>query len=161
MAFALPAAKLTDNPRIIRGLYQHRDITTFANNVRGFKSNIRNGTSYALINTELRVPVFKYFSRRIKSSFFRSFQLVGFFDIGTAWEGLSPYSNNNPLNITTVTNGAVSLSINYFRDPIVMGYGAGVRAMLFGYFLKLDYGWGIESRVTQNPRLHFSIGMDF
>jgi len=134
---------------------------TFANNVRGFKTNIRNGTSYALINTELRIPIFKYFSRRIKSSFFRSFQLVGFFDIGTAWEGLSPYSDDNPLNITTVTNGAVTLSINYFRDPIVMGYGAGVRAMLFGYFLKLDYAWGIESRVTQDPRLHFSIGMDF
>ncbi len=134
---------------------------TFANNLRGFKTNIRNGTSYALINAELRVPVFKYFSRRIKSSFFRSFQLVGFFDIGTAWEGLSPYSDDNPLNITTVSNNAVTLSINYFRDPIVMGYGAGIRGMLFGYFLKLDYGWGIESRVTQNPRLHFSIGMDF
>ena len=134
---------------------------TFANNIRGFRSNIRNGNSYALINAELRVPVFKYFSRRIKSSFFRSFQLVGFFDIGTAWEGLSPYSDDNPLNITTVSNGAVTLSINYFRDPIVMGYGAGVRAMLFGYFMKLDYGWGVESRVTQDPRLHFSIGKDF
>lgn len=134
---------------------------TFANNIRGFKTNIRNGTSYALVNTELRVPIFKYFSRRIKSTFFRSFQMIGFLDFGTAWQGLSPYSDDNPLNIITASNPLVDVSVNYFRDPIVIGYGAGVRAMLFGYFIKVDYGWGVESRVTQDPRLHFSIGLDF
>ena len=29
---------------------------TLAANMRGFNRNIRNGTSYALINTELRIP---------------------------------------------------------------------------------------------------------
>lgn len=134
---------------------------TFANNLRGFKPNIRNGTSYALANLELRVPIFKYFSRRVRSSFFRNFQIVGFFDFGTAWQGLSPYSGDNPLNTTTITNSAVAVDINYFRDPIVAGYGAGVRTMLFGYFLRLDYAWGIETRVVQDPILYFSLGMDF
>lgn len=135
---------------------------TFANNMRGFRSNIRNGTSYGLVNAELRVPIFKYFSRRkLRSSFFRSFQLVGFVDAGTAWLGSSPWSDDNPLNTDVVSNPVVSVTVNYFRDPIVIGYGGGIRAMLFGYFLKLDYGWGLESGLAQDPILHFSMGKDF
>jgi hypothetical protein len=51
--------------------------------------------------------------------------------------------------------------VNYFRDPIVYGYGGGIRTLLFGYFVRLDYAWGVETRVVQDPRLYFSIGMDF
>ncbi len=137
---------------------------TLASNLRGFKQNIRNGNSYALINSELRVPIFRYFSRSTpRSSFLRNFQIVGFFDVGTAWEGLSPFEKDNPLNTVTVErpNNPVSLSVNFFRDPVVAGYGAGIRTMLFGYFLKLDYAWGIETRVVQKPRLYFSMGVDF
>ncbi|MDV7395100.1 hypothetical protein RZS08_27185, partial [Arthrospira platensis SPKY1] len=69
-----------------------------ATNMRGFNLNIRNGNSYVVTNLELRMPVFKYLSKRLQSPFLRSFQLVGFFDMGTAWEGPSPYSEDNPLN---------------------------------------------------------------
>jgi outer membrane translocation and assembly module TamA len=94
--------------------------------------------------------------------FFRNFQLVGFFDVGTAWEGSNPYSEENPLNTSVVENsGLVSVKVNYFRDPIVAGYGGGVRAMLFGYFVRLDYAWGIETRTIQDPMLYLSIGTDF
>ncbi len=134
---------------------------TFANNLRGFNTNIRNGTSYALMNTELRIPVFKYIFRRVRSSFFRNFQVVGFFDFGTAWQGISPYSKDNPLNVTTISNNVINVDVTYFRDPIVAGYGFGIRSVLFGYFLKLDYAWGIETKVVQDPILYFSMGMDF
>lgn len=136
---------------------------TLANNIRGFKSNIRNGSSYALFNAELRVPIITYFSNSIRSSFFRNLQLIGFFDVGTAWQGLTPFSDENPLNTTFVTgnNAPVQIKVNYFRDPVVAGYGFGVRSMLFGYFIRLDYGWGIETRIVQDPRWHFAMGMDF
>lgn len=135
---------------------------TLASNLRGFKYNIRNGNNFALINTELRVPIFKYLSSRIRSSFIRNFQVVGFFDVGTAWQGLSPFTRDSPLNTIYLSNPpAVSIKVNYFRDPIVAGYGAGIRTMLFGYFIRLDYARGIETRVVQDPRLYFSIGMDF
>jgi len=67
------------------------------------------------------------------------------------------------LNTTFVTgdNAPVQIKVNYFRDPIVAGYGVGVRSMLFGYFIRLDYGWGIETRVVQDPRWHLAMGMDF
>jgi hypothetical protein len=141
--------------------------STLANPMRGFDLNIRNGSNYLLGNAEVRVPIFQYLFRRIRSPFFRDFQLVGFFDIGTAWIGNDPFSTENPLNITTYPdqsnnpNSVVTVRVNRFRDPIVYGYGAGVRTTLFGYFLRLDYGWGVETGITNDPKLHLSMGMDF
>jgi len=134
----------------------------FAGPLRGFNTNIRNGNSYMLINTELRLPVFLMLSRRIASNFLRNFQLVGFFDAGTAWEGNNPFSTDNPLNARTITNGdRVIVRINYFREPVVAGYGFGLRSMLFGYFIRADYAWGIETRVVQKPTLYIALGLDF
>ncbi len=136
---------------------------TLAANLRGFQQNIRNGNSYALINTELRIPLFKYFSRKpVISNFWRNFQIVGFFDAGSAWQGRSPYDGDNPLNTVFVYNPpTVSVKVNYFRDPLVAGYGVGVRCLLFGMHARIDYGWGIETRVVQKPVLHLAIGTDF
>jgi hypothetical protein len=133
-----------------------------ATNMRGFDLNIRNGSSYLLTNLELRMPIFKYFSRRVRSPFFRNFQAVAFFDVGSAWEGRNPFSRENPLNTSVVDNsGLVSVKVNYFRDPVVAGYGFGARMLIFGYMLRLDYGWGIETRRVLDPQLHISLGMDF
>lgn len=136
---------------------------TISPNLRGFDYNIRSGSTFALINTELRIPLFKYLSRRpIKMSFIRHLQLVGFADAGAAWEGLSPFDEDNPINIVDLENPpTVRLRVNYYRDPIVVGYGVGLRTMLFGYFLRLDYAWGVETRITQTPKLHFAMGLDF
>lgn len=135
-------------------------------NMRGFRQNIRNGNSYLLANAELRVPVFKYLSRKPSiGSFWRNFQLVGFLDAGTAWQGKSPYAINNPINtkiLVRPTNNPIStMEVNFFRDPIVMGYGAGLRAMIFGLYLRADYAWGLESRTVQPPLIHIALGTDF
>ncbi|MEM1327250.1 MAG: hypothetical protein AAGI23_14910 [Bacteroidota bacterium] len=129
-------------------------------NLRGFQLNIRNGSSFALLNNELRVPVFRYLMRSPRP-FFRNFQLVGFFDAGTAWSGPSPFTEESPLNTSTYTNGPVTVKVNFFRDPIVFGYGAGARLMLFGYYVRVDRSWGVETRNVQSPRWFWSLGMDF
>lgn len=141
---------------------------TPAVNLRGFKQNIRNGNSFMLFNTELRVPIFKYFSNKpVIGNFWRNFQFVGFFDVGTAWQGLSPFSGINPINIVYLEQGPdgkdpiVTMKVNYFRDPMVAAYGVGARALLFGMYLRADYAWGIESRVVQKPMLHIALGTDF
>ncbi len=138
-----------------------------ANPLRGFDQNIRNGTTYVLGNAELRIPVFNYFFKRIRSSFIRDFQLVGFFDIGTAWVGEDPYSPDNPANIITYpdpsidNNSPVSVQVTRFRDPIVYGYGLGARTTLFGYFIRVDYGFGTETAIRGEGKWHFSLGYDF
>jgi hypothetical protein len=136
---------------------------TLAAHLRGFPQNIRNGGSFALINSEVRIPIFKYLSRKpVLGNFWRNFQIVGFFDTGTAWTRGSPYDADNPINIVPIQNPpTVFVNVRYFRDPLVAGYGAGVRFPLFGMYLRADYAWGIETRVIQKPMLHVALGTDF
>ena len=137
--------------------------TAVAANLRGFKFNARNGTSFALFNSEIRLPIFNMLSAgRIKYKMIRNFQLTGFFDAGAAWHGLTPYSDENIINTLTLESPpTVKVNVRYFRDPLIYGYGFGMRTSLFGYFVKLDYGWGVETRIVQKPRLYLSFGMDF
>ena len=138
-----------------------------ANPLRGFDINIRNGGTYALANAELRVPIFNYLFDNLRSAFLRDFQIVGFFDTGTAWAGKNPFDEDNPVNITEYPDqnntgySPVRVRIRRFREPIVYGYGGGIRTTLFGYFLRADYGWGVETGTRQAGKLHFSLGMDF
>ena len=140
---------------------------TLAANMRGFQRNIRNGTSNLLINAELRVSIFKYLSQKpLTSNFLRNFQLVGFADAGTAWHGNNPFNRKNPLNTVVLPRDnnpltPVILTVNYFKDPIVASYGAGVRMLLFGYMLRADYAWGVETGIIQAPTLHITLGTDF
>lgn len=137
--------------------------TSLAANMRGFRYNARNGSSVALFNGELRVPIFQYLSQqRIRSSLLRNTQLVGFLDAGTAWHGSNPFGPDNPLNTIVLTNPpTVHVVVNYYRNPLIVGYGAGLRTLLFGYIVKLDYGWNWETKSRQRPILHFSLGADF
>ncbi|MEL7221467.1 MAG: hypothetical protein AAGJ93_09125, partial [Bacteroidota bacterium] len=150
---------------MIPGPNEAPGFVTLANSMRGFDLNIRNGHTYVLSNVEARVPIFRYISENIRSPFFRNFQLVGFFDAGTAWSGPDPYSDENPLNTSTFpdNNGfnATEVRVVYFRDPFVFSYGVGARTLLFGYMVRLDYAWGIETRTVLDPKLHLSLGMDF
>lgn len=133
-----------------------------ANNLRGFNVNVRNGTSFALLNAELRIPIFKYLLGKDRGmAFFRNLQLVGFADAGLAWYGWNPVSTDNPINTERIVGPQITLDVKYFRDPLVSSYGAGLRMMLLGYFVRVDYALGIESRVIQNRKLHLSVGLDF
>jgi len=134
-----------------------------AANMRGFPYNIRNGSSFALANFELRFPLMSYFFRgHIRYSFFRDLQFTAFFDVGSAWYGWTPFSELNLGNVYYhEAPPAVLLKIKQFKDPLVAGTGFGLRTSLFGYFLKLDYAWGIDSGHLLDPMLYFSMGFDF
>jgi hypothetical protein len=134
--------------------------TALAANMRGFKYNARNGSSVVLTNLEARVPFLQYLSRqKIRSSFLRNFQAVGFLDVGTAWHGSNPFGPKNPLNTVVLTNPpTVLVTVNYYRNPLVAGYGFGFRTMIFGYYAKLDYGWGWETKTSRDPHIAFFDG---
>lgn len=138
-----------------------------APNLRGFRSNVRNGSKFAIFSSELKVPVFSYlFARPLKSQFISDFQVIGFFDAGTAWENGSPFSEENRFYTYTYpdtpqANDPVVTTVQYFKNPIVYGYGFGFRSTLLGYYLKLDIGWGVDSGYRNKARWHLSIGYDF
>jgi len=132
-------------------------------NLRGFEQNIRNGNSFALMNTEIRMPVFVYaLNRSLRSEFLNNFQVVPFFDIGSAWVGNNPYSDDNTFNQKEYVNGPIRAKVINVRDPIVAGVGGGLRTKLFGYFLRFDTAWGIQDgEIAKKPLYYFSLSLDF
>jgi hypothetical protein len=141
---------------------QNYAFQALASNLRGFNQNIRNGNSFALINSEIRFPVFSTLSKKpLKSDFISNFQLIAFGDIGTAWTGRTPYSSDNSFNTQVITSGPITVSLKRKQEPIVGGYGWGLRSKLFGYFVRLDWAWGVDSGIVQPRITYLSISTDF
>jgi outer membrane protein assembly factor BamA len=135
---------------------------TLATNMRGFNQNVRNGNSFAVINSEIRFPVIKYLANRpLRSDFFNNFQIVGFADVGTAWTGSTPYSDENSLFTRKIFEGPLVITVREQREPIVAGYGIGLRSRILGYFVRADYAWGVEDFVISKPIFYLSLSLDF
>ncbi len=133
-----------------------------ATNMRGFSQNIRNGSNFALVNSEIRWPVIRYFAGHpLRSNLLNSFQLVGFYDVGMAWSGWDPWGTDNYWDDKVFVNGPVKVTIDAMRDPLVMGFGAGARAQLFGYFVRADFAWGIDSGYILPRIFYLSFSLDF
>ncbi len=133
---------------------------TIATNMRGFSQNIRNGNNFMVLNTELRWQIIQTILKRpIKSNFLRSLQLVGFFDIGTAWA--DKLDDNYTTHITKGNNNNLDITVNRQINPFVYGTGIGVHFMLFSYFIRLDYAWGFENNKFTNRQLYISLNIDF
>ena len=138
---------------------------TLAVNLRGYNQNVANGNNAIVINSELRLPVFTtLMNKPINNAFIRNFQIIQFFDLGTAWAG-SPknierpqttYSNdgNNgvPVDVTLKAGGI---------GPFAGGYGFGARSTLLGYFLRLDAGWQMNEFFGKQITWQFAMGVDF
>ncbi len=135
---------------------------SLAVNLRGYQQNAANGNNNMVVNSEVRVPVFAtFFNKPINNAFLRNFQLVQFFDFGTAWNGAYRkierpgivYSQPNiPITVSTRAGGI---------GPFAGGYGFGARSTLLGYFLRLDAGWNMSGFFKGAPIWYFSMGMDF
>jgi WD40 repeat protein len=133
-----------------------------ATNMRGFTQNIRNGNSFALINSEVRWPFVRYIAGHpLRSNFLNSLQIVGFGDIGAAWTGRSPWSGVNAYDTEVYKSGTVTVTLDSHREPIVAGFGAGLRAQLMGYFIRADWAWGIENRFILPRIFYLSFSLDF
>jgi len=135
---------------------------SLAVNLRGFNQNVANGNNAAVINSELRLPVFStLFNKPINNAFLRNFQLVQFFDLGTAWNGA--YDKlERPSVLYSVPGNPVVVKIKAGGiGPFAGGYGFGVRSTLLGYFLRLDTAWEMNGFFKGKPMWYFAMGLDF
>lgn len=139
---------------------------TLANNMRGFIQNARNGNSFVVLNSEVRLPVIKFlFSKAFASDFVNDFQIIGFGDLGTAWSGSNPFSESNSLNKKNIIiggearSGDITLKTN--KEPIIGGYGLGLRTTIMSYFIRADWAWGVEDGIIQGRRFYLSFTTDF
>ncbi|MGB3005092.1 MAG: hypothetical protein WBC06_01180 [Chitinophagaceae bacterium] len=133
---------------------------SLAVNMRGFSQNVANGNNAFVMNSEIRVPVFtSFFNKPINNAFLRNFQIVQFFDLGTAWNGA--YDKLERPNV------------QYYQPPVTIkvkaggigpfagGYGFGARSTLLGYFLRVDAAWEMNSFFRGKPMWYFAMGLDF
>ncbi|MFN6039565.1 MAG: hypothetical protein ACK452_13930, partial [Bacteroidota bacterium] len=137
---------------------------TIATPLRGFSQNIRNGNNFVIFNSEFRIPIFKYIlNRPIRTEFFNNFQLLVFGDAGSAWYSWNPYSEENTLNTNVHGSPGNPIQVTLFRqkEPIVGGLGWGIRTRIFGYFLRLDFSWGIDDREVRKGMTTLSFSTDF
>jgi hypothetical protein len=141
---------------------QNYGFQALATNMRGFSQNVRNGQSFALINSEIRWPFVRYFAGHpLRSNFLNSLQFVAFGDVGTAWSGRSPWSGENAYDTEIIKNGPITVTLDSNREPIVAGVGGGLRFELLGYFMRADFAWGIENRYILPRVFYLSFSHDF
>lgn len=130
--------------------------------LRGFRNNARNGSNLALINAELRLPLVTTFTRRpIATDFLRHLQAVGFFDCGSAWNGLHPYADENGFNFQTVESNPITITIDNNHEPVLWAMGFGLRTRLMGYWMRADWGFGVDDGRWQKRVFNFSFSLDF
>jgi hypothetical protein len=142
---------------------------SLAVNLRGFRQNIANGNNAMVINSELRLPLFTtLFNKPINNAFLRNFQVVQFFDLGSAWNGayggLSRPTQTIPSTDDALGGGGSALNVKLRAGgigPFAGGYGFGARSTLLGYFLRFDAGWQMNTFFGGKPVLNVSMGVDF
>ncbi|MEZ5012323.1 MAG: hypothetical protein R2744_12425 [Bacteroidales bacterium] len=142
--------------------YANYGFQATATNMRGFVQNVRNGNNFALINSEIRWPVIRYFAGHpLRSKFLDNLQVIAFGDVGSAWTGLSPWSGENVWDKEVISNGTVTVILDTLRDPVVGGFGFGVRSLISGYFVRADWAWGIENSTILPNVFYLSFSLDF
>ena len=114
--------------------------------------------------SELRLPLFSYLTRgNITSNFVRNFQLVGFYDIGSAWNDFAPWERVNDQNTEVInTEGSpFVIVLNNFNNPWLQSYGAGLRTVLLNYYVKFDVARPIRNYETEDLKFYFTLGYNF
>jgi len=133
---------------------------SLAVNLRGFDQNVTHGSNAIVINSEVRMPAFAtLLNRPINNAFIRNFQLVQFWDLGTAWDGSfskierpSVLYGTSPFTVKVKAGGI---------GPFASGYGFGARSTVLGYFLRFDAAWELNGFFKGKPLYYFALGLDF
>ncbi len=154
-----------DNPLAFNTLQNNSDVLfhQFAN-LRGYNYATFNGRNVLTFSGEVRFPINQLLQNAdLKSNFLRNLQLVTFYDIGSAWDDLSPFRSKNNLNIEEIgqEGSPFSAVINNFNNPWLQSVGVGLRTMLFGFYSRVDVSAPIRNFETLSPKFQLSIGYDF
>lgn len=134
----------------------------YVTNVRGFDYGQLKGNTHLLFNAELRIPLVKYLYKGLMNSeFMRNLQIIGFYDIGSAWTGTNPFNSENSFNTTIIDQGTIKAKVINFKNPFLSSYGPGIHTHALGYYFKFDVAWPIQDYENKKPRFILSLGYDF
>jgi hypothetical protein len=132
--------------------------------LRGYNYDEIRGRNVVTFTSELRIPLFSYLTRgNITSNFIRNFQLVGFYDVGSAWNDFAPWEKVNDQNTEVInTEGSpFTIVLNNFNNPWLQSYGAGLRTVLLNYYVKFDVARPMRNYETEDLRFYVTLGFNF
>ncbi|MFT6718107.1 MAG: hypothetical protein ACJAY8_000497, partial [Sphingobacteriales bacterium] len=72
-----------------------------------------------------------------------------------------PYSDSNFFNNQIFEQKPLTITIRSQREPVIYGYGFGLRSTLFGYFVRVDWAWGVDDGIRLPRVFYFSLNFDF
>jgi len=155
-----------DNPLFLPPNVDNSQIlfSEYVTSLRGFDYATFYGENALLFNAELRFPVVRYFyNGPISSNFLKNLLFTGFFDVGSAWSGVSPFQRDNSVNTVILKNAGspFQAEIQNFKNPWLSSYGAGLRTVVLGYYMKFDVAWPIENYEVGKVKFYVTLGYDF
>jgi isocitrate dehydrogenase len=69
--------------------------------------------------------------------------------------------SNTPAVFWLDENRAHDREVTKKVEPIVGGYGFGLRSRLLGYFLRADWAWGVDDGEVKPRIFYLSLALDF
>ncbi len=140
------------NPRYETLPIEDPDDFVFATPVlplRGFAFNEAAGDRFALVNAEARVPLLAaVLPGPIPLVPLYNLQVVGFADAGVLVEGDFRFRRVNEEGKEVF-------------DDVFVGAGVGLRTILLGYPVRVDWAWPYDGRAFGDDRVYLSVGLDF
>ncbi|MFQ5568476.1 MAG: peptidase MA family metallohydrolase [Rhodothermales bacterium] len=122
--------------------------------LRGYEINARNGSYFGLLNTEFRFPlVAALLPGPIPILPLYNIQGTAFVDAGALWGGRSVDKRFNVFHRNEAGERVF--------DDVLVGAGVGLRTILLGYPVRLDYAWPYDGKRFGKRQVYFSIGLDF
>lgn len=133
----------------------------FVTPMHGFNYNARNGRQFGLLNVEARLPIIRMFTNRLYDKRLYNFHWILFYDAGTAWDRGNPFSQKNPINISTITQPPFSIEVQSLQRPFIQGFGTGLELFVFGARVRFDLAWGLNDGDINGPVFSMTLGHRF
>lgn len=122
--------------------------------LRGYDINEQNGSHFGLVNAEFRFPLIAaLLPGPIPLIPLYNIQGSAFLDAGGVWGGRGLDRRFNVFREDEAGDRVL--------DDLLIGAGFGVRTILLGYPVRLDFAWPYDGRGFGDRRTYFSIGLDF
>ncbi len=122
--------------------------------LRGYDINSQNGSNFGLFNAEFRFPlVAAMLPGPLPVIPLYNIQGTAFLDAGSVWGGKG---TDKRFNLFTE-----DASGSRVFDDLLVGAGLGLRTILLGYPVRVDFAWPYDGQGFGDRRTYFSIGLDF
>ena len=125
--------------------------------LRGYGFNETAGDRFALVNAEVRVPlVAALLPGPLPVLPLYDVQAVGFVDAAVVSEGAVELFRD----VEVTDDDGETTTRRAFKDAR-LGVGAGLRTVVLGFPVRLDWAWPFDGTGFGEDRLYLSVGLDF